>query len=375
MPACRQFFPVPVSHRTCGLSLRVSHGTDSQPLPRYASLAAPFQFRQMLLIVGLWGLLLALPTGSTSAQEGALKPVATINGFKDWVVSLQWSPDGQLLACGSYERALLWSPESKQVTQTLKGISGYASSLQFLANGKQLLIGSYQRIQLFDVATGKLLREFRGHRGQVTGLAVIPGNMILSASDDQTLRQWTLDGKVIDTWECDEPLTALAYSREHDLVALAVGDETRVTRPGELILFEREAWKPLQRLALHRAASTDVQFSVDGKHVLTTSFDETVIVTRIENPEPVGIFKEHARPINCLATIPGGTWLVTGSGGRFQKKNELILWQQTTGKVLFRGEPHPERIVAVAVSPDGKFLATGSHDKTAQVLELTLPKP
>ncbi len=374
MTAFCQFFDFLVTYGTRGLGLVCSLLPQTRSL-HTSALGSVRESARLLLVISLWGLLLAFPVGSISAQEGALKPVATIDGFRDWVISLQWSPDSQLLACGSYERALLWSLESKQVTLTLKGISGYASSMQFLANGKQLLIGSYQRIQLFDVATGKLLREFRGHRGQVTGLAVIPGDMLLSSSDDQTLRQWTLDGKVIETWECDEPLTALAYSPEHDLIALAVGDETRVTRPGELILFEREAWKPLRRLALHRSATTDVQFSRDGHHVLTTSFDETVIVTRIEDPEPVGIFKEHARPINCLATIPGGAWLVTGSGGRFQKKNELILWQQTTGKVLFRGEPHPERIVAVAVSPDGKFLATGSHDKTAQVLELTLPKP
>lgn len=311
-----------------------------------------------------------LATVCNPATGADPRQVASIPGFKDWVVDLRWHPDGKRLACGSYESVVLWSLDEKQNVATLRGISGYATSLLFLADGQQLLVGSYQRIQQFDLKTGKVVREFRGHRGQVTGLALVDDHLFLSVSDDQSLRQWTFKGQLDHLWEGDEPITALAYAPEQNLIALSLGDETRVTRPGELVLLNREEWTLRARLQLHRSAATDVLFSLDGLQVLTSSFDETVIVTRIDQPEPVGIFKEHSRPVNCLAAIPGTGWIVTGSGGRFQKKNELKIWKQATGQVIFTAEPHAERISCLALSPDGKYLATGSHDKTAAVFEL-----
>ena len=65
-------------------------------------------------------------------------------------------------------------------------------------------VGANFGLYLFDTRTGKRLREFQGHTGVVLTVAPSPDNRyLLSASDDQTLRLWTLDR--------DEPLLSLFF--------------------------------------------------------------------------------------------------------------------------------------------------------------------
>ena len=300
-----------------------------------------------------------------------LKPVATVEGFTDWVSSLEWSPDSKHLVCGSYQRMQVWSADKKEVVEEKTGLYGYVSSLCFIDGREKLLVGSYQRIQLVDTKTWKVVREYRGNRGQVTGLVQHEPKRFISVSDDTWCKMWDIDGALIKQWESNEPVTSVAISPDRLFLAMTLGDETRVTRPGTLVLIDIEQWQQTYRGVLHRSAATDTIFSTDGSSVLTAGFDEVVIVTDAENHAQTGIFREHGRPVNAMATIPGTELIVTGSGGRFKGKNELKIWELSSGRVLQSLEPHSERISCVAVSPDGKLLATGSHDKTVKIWDLT----
>lgn len=302
-------------------------------------------------------------------SEGPVK-VAAISDFDDWVVSLAWSRDSKTLYCGSYENVVTWSVDSKDTTAQNDQVSGYASSLLPISDS-QLLIGGYQKALLLDLKTGEILREFRGHRGQVTGLAMVGEKSFVSCSDDGTVQLQTVDGEVVRKWSFELPATSMVVIPGKELAVIGLGDETRVTQPGSIAFLDLSDEALPEPTELHKSAVTSVRLSDDGKSVLSASFDETVIVTSIESREPTGIFREHARPVNCLAMVPSTEWVVSGSGGRFKKKNELKIWQLTSGRVAFNGEPHGERIRCVAVSPDGKYLAVGSYDETVSVWDIS----
>jgi WD40 repeat protein/uncharacterized caspase-like protein len=69
-------------------------------------------------------------------------------------------------------------------------------------------------------------------------------------------------------------------------------------------------------------------------------------------------FEGHSERVASVAFSPDGKWILTGS---FDKTARL--WNASTGSEERRFEGHSERVNAVAFSPDGRFALTGSGDE------------
>jgi WD40 repeat protein len=67
----------------------------------------------------------------------------------------------------------------------------------------------------------------------------------------------------------------------------------------------------------------------------------------------------HSRSVNAVAFSPDGKTLTSGSAG-----NTLKLWDVANQKLLVTLDGHSSSVNAVAFSPDGKTLASGSADNT-----------
>jgi dipeptidyl aminopeptidase/acylaminoacyl peptidase len=76
----------------------------------------------------------------------------------------------------------------------------------------------------------------------------------------------------------------------------------------------------------------------------------------------LAVLRGHELKVKAIAFSPNGTRLATGS-----YDNTARLWEITTGKELAVLRGHEEFVNAIAFSPDGRWLATGSWDKTARL--------
>jgi WD40 repeat protein len=74
-------------------------------------------------------------------------------GHSSWVSSVAFSPDGQTLASGSWERIILWDvAKHRRLGVPLTGHSGVVQSLAFSPDGKILVSGSTGNgVMLWDV--------------------------------------------------------------------------------------------------------------------------------------------------------------------------------------------------------------------------------
>jgi WD40 repeat protein len=68
--------------------------------------------------------------------------------------------------------------------------------------------------------------------------------------------------------------------------------------------------------------------------------------------------------VNSVAISPDGRWLASGSGDWTVK-----LWDAATGRLLRSLEGHTDSVYSVAISPDGRWLASGSLDGTVKLWE------
>jgi len=80
---------------------------------------------------------------------------------------------------------------------------------------------------------------------------------------------------------------------------------------------------------------------------------------------PEGKLAAHLDKVNALAISPEGKVLASASSDRTAK-----LWSLPDGKLLSTLEGHTNAVLALAVTPDGRIVASGSSDRTVKLWSL-----
>lgn len=118
---------------------------------------------------------------------------------------------------------------------------------------------------------------------------------------------------------------------------------------------------------------------------LETGF-EWAYLNALVHPEAL-LLKGHFGGVNAVALSPNGKWIATGSGDIFEGNGgaSARLWDAHTGKLLwvlkghrddnsYKTNGHSDVVNAIAFSPDSKRVVTGSDDRTARVWEVATGK-
>jgi len=307
------------------------------------------------------------------------KPLARFGGFADWVLSVTFAPDGKHLAAGSYNSLRVYDTSQHSQTADITLSSGYVSDLAFAPNGKMLLAAGYQSVTVCGTDPFRSLQTVKTHRGQVTSLVFSPdGTRVATASDDETIGIWDVASLAkgqsaprLTIKGLGHPVSGIDFSPDGKWLASASGDPDRVTRPGRVRLWNAETGEPVREFPKHKRTATAVAFSPDGKFLISSSQDETINVYEFASGKALGFFGGHSRPTNCLSFVSDARTVVSGSGGGSKGKNEVKLWNREDGEELATIEQHAAQVTDVAVSPDGRQLATSSYDKTVGLWDIS----
>ncbi len=166
-----------------------------------------------------------------------------------------------------------------------------------------------------------------------------------------------------------EYLQTLAFSPDGKLLAVGVGSEGK---ENAVVLWDVATRTSICRCAGHRAPVVLLAFSPDGRQLAAASrTDDDLILWDTRNGQEAMRF-DHAGKIDALAFSPRGDLLASTDGKR------IVFWDVTTGaarKTIARQEGRstddhlkigwgPDHVVAIAFSPDGRWLATGGLSGT-----------
>lgn len=329
----------------------------------------------MLLLLVLLGMgPAARAEEAEEIPEGkGIHPAFAVKNLPDAATSVALDPTGKTVAVGSYDVVELWNLSDKKRIAKVPTKSGFVRSLTYSNDGTHLYVGGYQGITPVTVADGTIAPKWKGHRGYVTDLAMTPdGQSLVSCAEDMTVRVWNVaDGtERSKLGKFTDPVTGVAVSPDGTLVATTSGDETRLTRPGEIKVWKLATGEAVQTLTPHQKPPTEVTFSPDGKFLATTSFDERVNVYDVETGKALGFFGGHQRPSTCVAFFPDSQRLVSGCGGRFQGGAGIRVWTRDEGEVVDGVDFETGKVTDLALSADGKRLAVALDTKQAIVYEV-----
>ena len=144
-----------------------------------------------------------------------------IGAHDDFVLALQFSPDGTLLAAGDRAGEVrLWETSGMGLVDTLTGHRGAVHAIAFAPNGAQLATaGADGTVRAFDPASGKELWRQQAHEGQAFALAFGPEGRLASCGSDGCIVVFAPGGKPLGkSLAVGEWLYAVAFGPDGDTV-------------------------------------------------------------------------------------------------------------------------------------------------------------
>lgn len=297
----------------------------------------------------------------------------------DSVTKISFSPDSQLLATASWDKTIkLWKLDGTLVN-TLNGRGGKVYGVSFSPDGQLIVSGSEDCTVKLWSRQGQLLKVFvddrapkvqkegticqarSSHQGDVLDVAFSPdGQLIASASSDETIKIWKTDGTLVATLKGHKgTVNAVRFHPNGQLLA-SVGDDRTLkfwTRDGQSI----------KTLEGHSKWVHSVAFSPDGKTIATSSEDNTIALWRwdgvsLETLSLLETLEGHSDGVMQVSFHPTRPELVSSS-----EDKTIKIWNLDLQLDKHRLKDHHDRIESISFSPDGSRIATASRDCTVKI--------
>src|SRR6185436_1194330 len=110
-----------------------------------------------------------------------------------------------------------------------------------------------------------------------------------------------------------------------------------------------------------------IAFSPNGSHLAMVTDDDTATIHDLAGDDrSVRLVSRGHRPL-ALAFSPDGRWVASGG-----KDCAVKVWDAQTGKLLQTFKSHIDQITRLVFvqSPEGLWLASGSRDSTVKLWDL-----
>jgi WD40 repeat protein len=301
-----------------------------------------------------------------NAPDGS--PRAILTGHEAWVRALCVSPDGTWLASAGDDRVVrLWNAADGSPRTALTGHTGSVRALGVGPDGSWLASAGLDRtVRLWVTAGGAAHPTITRHTGPVRALAVAPDrSWLASGGDDHTVRLWNADGSPRATLSGHtDSVRALAVALEGSWLASAGHDHT-------IRLWDVATGEARSVLTGHTDTVRALALSPDGTWLASAGNDRAVRLWNVDDASPRSVLTGPAYSVTALVISPDGAWLATAGHDR-----NVHLWDAAEGTPMatLTGHAysmvHPARrfsVTALAVSPDGTWLASGGHDHTVRL--------
>ncbi len=303
----------------------------------------------------------------------------TIFAHSESVTSLALTLDGKFLASGSADNSLkIWSLKDGKLIDSIIAHEQALLSLAFTNSEKEnyyLATGSYdQTINLWTLNKDKNQAIFlknshtlTNHTGSIHALAIAPQkNILISASYDQSIKQWDLTtGKLLcSSFDPLGAIYALALHQQREIIASAGADGSislwQLGR-GEMLGFLSGNVSSVQSLAMSRDGQILAAGCVDG-NIRIWQLTADIFQSKIE-PLPNHVIKAHSGQVTGLVFSNDSQNLFSsGADGRVKIWHLPTFYNVGILTINEHDDEHHNRVFAIALSADGELLSVGSID-------------
>ncbi|HEV3258702.1 MAG TPA: WD40 repeat domain-containing protein [Gemmataceae bacterium] len=308
-----------------------------------------------------------------SASGKEIKPQAEPTSA---IHSVGWLPDGKTVALGTEDA--VWLREAatgkalRKLWHTPKPLFGSAAFFAISTDGKYFGLAGGASIQLFDTASRKPLHQLVGSN-QVMGSFVFSGDSktVAAAVGYDVVYVWdAATGKRRYHLEGKRGTDGAALSPDGKTIATTYASNTGA-RSG-IQLWDQASGKVLRDLPINKAWVPTLAFSADSKTLAALTDSQWadrggLILWDL----PAGIQRFRLPKVDAIALAFSPDDKLVACEAR---EHAVCVLDAKTGKVRHSFAGHRARVSALAFSPDGKMLVSGSWDATALVWDIAALK-
>ncbi len=280
----------------------------------------------------------------------------------DWVRSVAFNPNGNILASGSSDGTIhLWDARTSTHLRTMTDHTSLITNVVFSGDGKMLASSSKDNtIRLWDTQSGEIQKTLKGHADRIFSLWLSwDGTTLTSAGRDNTICLWdTQSGELRKTH-------TLGHSQEIFEMAFSPDGKTLASWDWEspIYLWDVQTGELQNTLTLQQMdVVNEMAFSPDGKTLASTMNNGTVHLWNTKTGKLRQLLIGHTHLALDVVFSPDGTTLASGS-----YDTTIRLWNTQTGKLQKTLTGYMNAVLSVAFSPDGKMLANSIDDDIIRV--------
>ncbi|WP_458388465.1 WD40 repeat domain-containing protein [Sphingomonas sp. F9_3S_D5_B_2] len=255
---------------------------------------------------------------------------------------------------------------------------GGATAVVFSKGGAALVTAGYDgAIRLWDLGTGRQTGVLAGSGKPIWSLDVSPdGSELASAGEDAIVRIWDLSAPASPHLLRGHERNIWEVRFSPDGARLASGSFDATVR-----LWDAATGQPVKSITGHTQAVVGLDYGPEGKLLATGSDDSTIRFWRGTDGAPLRTIS-NGMHVDKVAFSPDGRWLASGGHARGAIAE---LWHQLTGAggdgdsvrvwrtsdgALVANLPHPDDVIFVAFSRDGRWLVTSGEDNRFRLWEV-----
>ena len=332
------------------------------------------------------------------AVDGA-KEVKSLKAHDGAVFQLAFSPDGKTLATASTDKTVkLWDWNAGKETGKLEGHEDAVWSVSYSPDGARIATsGADRTVRIWD-ASGKHQGTLRGHRDWVTSARFSPdGKTLASSSHDRSVKLWDVEVAIKLAGEADAAAQKLQASRDALAAAAEAANSAGMV---ETLKKKADALQVVLAFKLAESKQNQVKEGADkfkDNDFLKKALDEATKATQAakkasdEKQKAVAGDKPLAEQLKKLAAGKiEDTQKAVGEAAKAATEMEAKVKnadqqkaaaekgiadaqkqiKEIAGKQARDLAEHNSSVWAVAFSPNGALLASGSHKDSLRVWQL-----